>query len=107
MISSNEETEESNARESIDSDDDLDTHLLGILDMLHKIAASNGEDVQILSEVNFGQRLSRRDIGSSSVHLESSDRSNENNGIGNETGDSTLDVAELLHSVRKVSIKRE
>jgi hypothetical protein len=63
--------------------------------VLAQVDASLLERLEVLVEVGIGEGLSGRDFGSSSVHLERSDRGDEDDGVGLETGDSALDVAEL------------
>ena len=96
-----------NTREAVDGDDNLDAHLLRVLNVLDEVAASGGKEVEVLVEVDLGERLSGGDIGSSSVHLERADGGDEDDGVGSEARDAALDVAELLHSERATIINAD
>lgn len=68
--------------------------------MLGEVGAPLFEHLEVLLEVDFGQRLAGSDFRSSAVHLERSDRRDEDHCVRVEAGDAALDVAELFHSVR-------
>lgn len=81
--------------ELVDGDNNLDAVLLGVGDVLAEVDATLLERDEILVEVSIGEGLARGDFGSTTVHLKSSDRGNEDDGVGLEARDSALDVAEL------------
>lgn len=66
--------------------------------MLDQVLASFLQSNEVLLSVSFVQRLSRGDIGSSTVHLESTGSSDDDGSIRLEATGSALDVAEFFHS---------
>lgn len=89
-----------NSREPVDGDDDLDTELLGVLNVLGEVRATLLENFEVLVEVHLGERFARSHVGSTSVHLERANRRDEDDRVRVETRFATLDVAELFHPVR-------
>lgn len=69
--------------------------------MLDEVRATLSEQLQVFVEVDFGKGFSRGHVGSSSVHFEGTNGGDEDDSVGDETRDSALDVAELLHSNQK------
>ena len=66
--------------------------------MLDEVLATFLERDEIFLGVCVGQRLAGRDLGSSTVHLECTSCSDNDDGVGSEAADTALDVAELLHA---------
>lgn len=85
-------------RELINSNNDLDTKLLGILDVLDQILTSLLESNQILLGVSIRKRLSRGNLGSTTVHLEGTCGSYDNSGIRFEPTHTAFNIAEFLHA---------
>ena len=86
------------SRELVDSDDDLQPKLARVLNMLHQVLASFFQRTQILLGVRIMQRFTGCNIGSTTMHLQSASGRYNDDSIGLETTDTTLDVAELLHA---------
>lgn len=93
-------------REPVDSNNHLDTKLLGILYVSDQVRATLLEDFEILFEVDLGKRLSWSHLRAASVHLESSDRRNDDDSVWLQATNSTLYVAELFHAERATLASR-
>lgn len=79
----------------VDSDNDLETVLLGVLNVLAQVGTTLFEELEVLLLVDISQGLSGGDGGSTSVHLEGSNGSDDNDRVRLESRYSALDVAEL------------
>lgn len=85
-------------RELVDSDQDLQPELLRVLNVPNQVLAPLPENLQVLLGVRLVQRLSWGDLRSPAMHLQRAGGGNDNNSVRGETADSTLDIAELLHT---------
>ena len=86
------------SRELVDGDDDLDAELARVLDVLREVLAALLESDEVLLRVRVVERLARRYVGSSTVHLQRAGRCDDDRRVGGQAADAALDVAELLHT---------
>jgi len=82
-------------RELVDGDDNFETELLGVLNVLAQVGTALLEELEVLLLVYVSQGLSGGDGRATSVHLEGSDSSDNDNSVGLEVRNSALDVTEL------------
>jgi hypothetical protein len=83
------------SRELVDGDNDLEAELFGVLNVLAQVGATLLEKLEVLFLVHVGERLSRGDGRTTTVHLQRSDGGNDDDGVGLEARLAALDVAEL------------
>lgn len=93
--------------EAVDGDDDLDTDLLGVLDVTLEVGATLLKELEVLARVDLVEGLAGGNLGSTAVHLEGTDGSDEDNGVGDKARSTALDIDELLHSVVTERRKRK
>ena len=82
----------------VDGNDDLDTKLLRVLNVLAKVLAALLESDEIFFGVGLVKRLTRRDVWSSTMHLERPCSRDNNSSIGLQSTHAALDVGEFLHT---------
>ena len=66
--------------------------------MLRKVLTSFLKNLQVLRRVCLMEWFARRDLWSTSMHLECASGSDDDGCVGFQTANAALDVAELLHA---------
>lgn len=86
----------------VDGDNDWDTVLLGVLDVLLEVDASLAEDVDVLLSVDLVEWSTWGDWWTTTVNLQGTDGSNNDNTVWLKARRSALDVEETLTTHGKV-----
>lgn len=88
----------------VDGDNDLETKLLGVFNVLAQVGTTLLEQFQVFLLVDLGQGLSGRDGGTTTVHLQCSDSGDNDDGVGLQARNSALDVAELCEGSASIDV---
>lgn len=87
-----------NLRELVDGNDNLETEFLGILDMFTQVGTSLLQKIEVFFSVDSIEGFTGGDGRSTSVHLECSDGGDKDHSVRGQARNSSLDVAEFLHT---------